>query len=76
MTIFSLVLPLDSQAEAEGKEEEKGRKEVKRRRVGWSQSEKRVMDAVEYYLENCAQGKVDIEVVESLLRPENLDVSP
>ena len=34
------------------------------------------MDAVEDYLENCAQVKVDFEVVESLLRPENLEVSP
>ena len=36
---------------------------------------KRVMDAVEDYLENCAHVIVDIEVVESLLRPENLEVS-
>ena len=43
--------------------------------VGWSPIEKRVMDAVEDYLESCAQVKVDIEVVESLLRPENLEVS-
>ena len=34
------------------------------------------MDAVEDYLENCAQVKVDIEVVESLPRSENLEVSP
>ena len=33
------------------------------------------MDAVEDYLENCAHVKVDIAVVESLLRPENLEVS-
>ena len=33
------------------------------------------MDAVEDYLEICAQVKVDIEVVESLLRPENPEVS-
>ena len=33
------------------------------------------MDAVEEYLENSAQVKVDIEVVESLLKPEKLDVS-
>ena len=33
------------------------------------------MDAVEDYLESCAQIKVDIEVVERLLRPENLEVS-
>ena len=34
------------------------------------------MDAVEDYLENCAHVEVDIQVVESLLRPENLEVSP
>ena len=38
--------------------------------------EKRVMDAVEDYLEHCVQVEVDIEVVESLPRPENLEVSP
>ena len=37
--------------------------------------EKRVMDADEDYLENCAQVQVDIEVLESMLRPENLEVS-
>ena len=35
-------------------------------RVGWSSVEKRVMEAVEDYLENCANVKVDIEVLESL----------
>ena len=45
--------------------------------VGWSQIEKkkRVTDAVEDYLANCAQFIVDIELVESLLRPEDLEVS-
>ena len=36
---------------------------------------KRVIDAVEDYFENCAQDTVEIELVESLLRPENLEVS-
>ena len=36
---------------------------------------KRVIDAVEDYLESCAQVKVDIDVVERLLRPENFEVS-
>ena len=31
---------------------------------------------MEDYLENCAQVKVDIDVTESLLEPENLEVSP
>ena len=43
--------------------------------VGWSQDEKRVTDAVEDYLEKCAQVIVKIDLVESLLRPENLEVS-
>ena len=34
------------------------------------------MDAVEDYMENSAQVKVDIEVVESLLQPENREISP
>ena len=34
-----------------------------------------MIDAVKDYLESCAQVTVDIEVVESLLRPENLEVS-
>ena len=44
--------------------------------VGSSPMERRVMNAVEDFLENCAQVIVDIEVVESLLRPENPEVSP
>ena len=43
--------------------------------VGWSPMEKRVMDAAEDYLESCAQVIVDVEVVESLPMPENLEVS-
>ena len=43
--------------------------------VGWSPIEKRVMDAVEDYLESCAQNVVDIDVVEKLLRPDNFEVS-
>ena len=40
--------------------------------VGWCLIEQRVMDAVEDHLDSCAQVIVDIEVVESLPRPENL----
>ena len=43
--------------------------------VGWSQDEQRVIDAVEDYLENCAQVIVENDLVENLLRPENLEVS-
>ena len=35
---------------------------------------KKAMDAVEEYLESCAQVMVDIVVVERLPRPENLEV--
>ena len=34
-----------------------------------------MIDAVEYYLENCAQVIVKLDLVESLLRLENLEVS-
>ena len=33
------------------------------------------MEAVEDYLENCANMKVDIEVLERLMEPEDLDLS-
>ena len=36
---------------------------------------KRVIDEVEDYLEKCAHVRVKIDLVESLLRPENLEVS-
>ena len=40
-------------------------------RVGWTSVEKTVMEAAEDYLENCANMKVDIEVSERLMEPEN-----
>ena len=43
--------------------------------VSWNPVEKRGIDAVEDYLESCAQVIVDIDVVERLRRPENLEVS-
>ena len=43
--------------------------------VSWSPIEKMVMDAVEDYLESCAQVILDVEVVERLLRLESLGVS-
>ena len=43
--------------------------------VIWSPMEKKVIGAVEDYLESCAQVMVDNGVVERLLRPENLEVS-
>ena len=43
--------------------------------VGWCPMEKKVMDAVEDYLESCAHVIVDIDVVESLVTPANLEVS-
>ena len=42
--------------------------------VGWSSFEKRVMEA-ENYMENCVHTKVDIEVLERLMEPDNEDVS-
>ena len=43
--------------------------------VSGSPIEKGVMDAVEDYLEKCAQVIVKIDLVENLPRPENLEVS-
>ena len=43
--------------------------------AGWSQDDKRVIDAVEDYLDRCVQVIVEIDLVESLLRPENREVS-
>ena len=43
--------------------------------VGWSQDGKRVIDAVEDWLEKCAQVIVKFDLVENLLRPENLEIS-
>ena len=37
--------------------------------------DRRVMEAAEDYHKNWAHVKVDIEVLESLLKPENLEVS-
>ena len=51
------------------------REDQEQLRVSWSPIEKKVMDAVEDYLESCSLITVDIEVVERLLRPENLEVS-
>ena len=44
-------------------------------RVGRSSAEKRVTEAVEDYLEHCVHVKVDLDVLESLMEPENLEVS-
>ena len=43
--------------------------------VGWSRDEKRVIEAVEDYLEKRARVIVKIDLVESLLMPENFEVS-
>ena len=50
------------------------REDLEQLMVSWSPIEKRVMDAVGDYLESCARIIVDIEVVERLLMPENLEV--
>ena len=43
--------------------------------VGWSRDEKRVIEAVEDYLEKRARVIVKTDLVESLLMPENFEVS-
>ena len=44
-------------------------------RVGWSSVDKRVKEAAEDYLENCANIKVDTEALERLMEPENRKIS-
>ena len=46
-----------------------------RQRVGWSSVEKKVVGAVEDYLDNCVHTKVGIEDLERLMVPENPEVS-
>ena len=48
---------------------------LEQQRVGWRSVEKRVLEAAEDYLENCANMKVDIEVLERLMEPENREIS-
>ena len=48
---------------------------LEQQRVGWSSVERRVMEAAEDYLESCANMKVDIEVLERLMEPENREIS-
>ena len=44
---------------------------LEQQRVGWSSVEQRVVEAAEYYLEYCANMKVDI----GLMEPENREIS-
>ena len=45
------------------------------KRVGWTPSERRVMVAGGNYLDNCVHMKMDNEVLERLMEPENEEVS-
>ena len=42
--------------------------------VAWTSSERKVIGAVEDYLERCADIKVDIEALERLMEPEHEEV--
>ena len=53
---------------------EKQRQEDLEEQIGWS-SDRKVMGAVEDYLENCVHTKVDIDVLERLMELENEEVS-
>ena len=48
---------------------------LEEQRVGWSPLERKVMGAVEAYLEKRVNTKVDIEALERLMEPENEEVS-
>ena len=43
-------------------------------RVAWSSSERRVIAAMEDYLESCADMRVDVEALERLMEPEEAEV--
>ena len=49
---------------------------LEEQRVAWSSSERKVLGAVEDYLEQCADIKVDIEALERLIEPEDEEVCP
>ena len=48
--------------------------DLKEQRVAWSSSERKVIRAVEEYLEKCADTQVDIEALECLMEPEDEEV--
>ena len=48
---------------------------LEEQRVAWSSSERKVLGAVEDYLEKCADTQVDIEALECLMEPEDEEVS-
>ena len=52
-----------------------GKEGLEGQRVGWTLEERRVMGAVENYLDNCVHIEMDIEVLERLMEPENEEVS-
>ena len=47
---------------------------LEEQRVAWSSSERKVIAAVEDYVERCAGTKVDIEALERLMEPEEVEV--
>ena len=63
----------NSSASSSGRQWQAGLEE---QRVGWSSVERRVMEAAEDYLENCANMKVDNEAFERPTEPENREISP
>ena len=48
---------------------------LEQQRVGWSSVERRVVEAVEDYLEHCANMKADIKALERAMEPENQEIS-
>ena len=51
-----------------------GKRAWNSRELDGARCENSVMEAAEDYLENCASMKVDIEVLERLIEPENLEI--
>ena len=61
----------NSSSSSNGRQRQAGLKE---QRVSWSSSERKVISAVEDYLERCADMKLDIEALERFIEPEDEEV--
>ena len=63
----SLAWKQNSSSLSSGRQWQVGREE---QRVAWSSSERKVIGALEDYLERCADVEVDVEALERLMEPE------
>ena len=61
----------NSSSSSKGRQRQAGLEE---QRVAWSSSERKVVGAVEGYLERCAEKKVDMDALERLMESEEVEV--